>query len=113
MGPIPPPPPPIFTLSYTIVTTQNHLISSPHHHHHHTHTPTPSPPSHRHHPQGARGSDAGAEWFVENIKEELDHPMEFFFEPSSGKLYFVANSTTQAPSGLTFEVPVLQDLIKV
>lgn len=28
--------------------------------------------------QGARGSDRGAEWFVEGVREELDYPFEFF-----------------------------------
>ena len=43
--------------------------------------------------QGARGSDAGAEWYVENIKEELDFPNEYFYDKAAKKLYYVANST--------------------
>eukprot|EP00037_Helgoeca_nana_P007698 m.69925 g.69925 ORF g.69925 m.69925 type:complete len:224 (+) comp18448_c0_seq2:1623-2294(+) len=62
--------------------------------------------------QGARGSNSGAEWFVENVREELDFPMEFFYDRKEMKLYFVAN-TSAGPQHQTFEVPVLQDLIKV
>ena len=36
--------------------------------------------------QGARGSDKGAEWFVENFKEELDFPMEYFYEKATKNL---------------------------
>jgi len=62
--------------------------------------------------QGARGSNAGAEWFVENIREELDSPFEYFFDKADGKLYFVANGT-DGPSGSSFEATALQDLITV
>lgn len=43
--------------------------------------------------QGARGSDAGSEWYVENIAEELDFPNEYFYDKRTKKLYYVANST--------------------
>ena len=62
--------------------------------------------------QGARGSDKGAEWFVENFREELDFPNEFFYDKTAKKLYYVANSTA-GPTGSRFEAAVLQDLINV
>lgn len=36
--------------------------------------------------QGARGSDKGAEWFIENVFEELDGPNEYFYNATSGKV---------------------------
>jgi hypothetical protein len=62
--------------------------------------------------QGARGSDKGAEWFVENFKEELDYPNEFFYDKVAKKLFYVTNSTG-TPDGATFEAPQLQDMITV
>mmetsp|Transcript_14885 Transcript_14885/g.44162 ORF Transcript_14885/g.44162 Transcript_14885/m.44162 type:complete len:907 (-) Transcript_14885:74-2794(-) len=62
--------------------------------------------------QGARGSDGGAEWYIENVMEELDYPMEYFYDRVAKKLFFVSN-TSASPQSSTFEVPVLQDLIKV
>ena len=37
--------------------------------------------------QGARGEDAGGDFFVENVFEELDHPGEFFFNESTLEQY--------------------------
>ena len=37
--------------------------------------------------QGARGSDKGAEWFIENVMEELDAENEFFFDKETSELY--------------------------
>jgi hypothetical protein len=33
--------------------------------------------------QDARGATKGAEWYVENVREELDHPNEFFYDPKT------------------------------
>ena len=43
--------------------------------------------------QEARGWDVGAEWYVENIFEELDSPGEWFYNASSKMLYLFPNGT--------------------
>ena len=34
--------------------------------------------------QGARGNDAGGDFHIENVREELDFDDEFFFDKSAG-----------------------------
>ena len=46
--------------------------------------------------QEARGCGSGAEWYVENIREELDAPGEWFFDEADNKLYLYPNKS--APS---------------
>ena len=48
--------------------------------------------------QTADDGDAGA-FFVENIKEELDAPNEWYLDTSAGKLYFKGNNTEAMLSG--------------
>lgn len=43
--------------------------------------------------QGGEGYDAGAEWYIENVREELDSPNEWFFDENEHKLYFFYNGT--------------------
>jgi len=43
--------------------------------------------------QGGEGNDAGAEWFVEGVVEELDAPNEFFFDPAAQRLILFPNAT--------------------
>ena len=43
--------------------------------------------------QDARGWNAGQEWYVENIFEELDSPGEWFYNASSKMLYLFPNGT--------------------
>jgi hypothetical protein len=43
--------------------------------------------------QGAEGHSAGAEWFVENVLEELDSPNEFFYDKAAKELYLYYNGT--------------------
>lgn len=52
--------------------------------------------------QGGEGEAGGAEWYIENVYEELDDANEFFFEPKSRVLYYVVNasSSAQPPSGV-------------
>ena len=38
--------------------------------------------------QGARGNNAGGDFFIENVFEELDSPGEFFYNESTGNLYY-------------------------
>ncbi len=42
--------------------------------------------------QGARGGP-GSDWFVQNIREELDAPNEFYFDRATQTLYVYANET--------------------
>ena len=51
--------------------------------------------------QGARGSDEGGDWFIENVIEELDYPNEFFFDKKQGLLYLNYNGTGAPPTDLT------------
>ena len=65
--------------------------------------------------QGARGSDQGAEWFIENVFEELDAPNEFFFDSATSELYLWYNATagTAPPADLEVEATNLQDYIQI
>jgi hypothetical protein len=46
--------------------------------------------------QGSRGGDAGQEFFIEGVLDELDAPAEFFFDTAAKKLYLWANGTAGA-----------------
>ena len=46
--------------------------------------------------QEARGCATGAEWYVENIFEELDSPGEWYFDDLDNKLYFYPNDSAPA-----------------
>jgi len=84
--------------------------------------------------QGAEGHSTGAEWFIENLEEELDAPNEvslqlllrlllaaaaaaatdhnppqFFFDKSSSTLYLFFNGTGTPPPSV--EVPALAELV--
>ena len=61
--------------------------------------------------QGAEGHGSGAEWFVENVMEELDAPNEYFFDPQTSELYLYYNGTGAPPSSV--EVPLLTELVTV
>ena len=45
--------------------------------------------------QGGEGETKGAEWYIENIFEELDSPNEYFYNSSTNTLYYYYNVTTQ------------------
>jgi hypothetical protein len=61
--------------------------------------------------QGARGSDGGGDWFIENVMEELDNPGEFFFEKSTSMLYLYYNGTGAPPADTKVVVPQKQVLL--
>lgn len=65
--------------------------------------------------QGARGNDKGAEFFIENVMEELDGENEWFFDVSTKTLYFFynASSGTPPPADTAFVVPMLKVLLSV
>ena len=43
--------------------------------------------------QEARGNENGAEWYVENIMDELDAPNEWFFDETDNILYYFPNGS--------------------
>ena len=60
--------------------------------------------------QGARGNSEGAEFFIENVYEELDYPGEFFFNTSERVIYYY-NNDTKGIDGLEFEVTNLKTIV--
>ena len=64
--------------------------------------------------QGARGQ-SGAEFYIENVMEELDSPNEWFFDEESNTLYFYYNATpgTRPPSNTLYVITNLKTLINV
>ena len=48
--------------------------------------------------QEARGLGIGGNYYVSNLLEELDEPNEWYYEPSSRTLYFMANQSTGFPT---------------
>ena len=65
--------------------------------------------------QGARGSDNGGDFFIENIREELDSPAEFFFDKATGELFYFHNATAgvSIPPSMTFEATKLKTIMRV
>ena len=63
--------------------------------------------------QGARGSDDGGDFYIENVREELDSPSEFFFDAKAHKLYYYhnASSGTPIPSTFRFEATRLKTIV--
>ena len=57
--------------------------------------------------QGARGSNNGGDWFVENIMEELDNPGEFFFDKKTSQLYLYHNGTGAPPKSASVAITLL------
>eukprot|EP00947_MAST-08B_sp_MAST-8B-sp1_P004183 g4183.t1 len=54
--------------------------------------------------QGARGGP-GSDWFVQNIREELDAPNEFFYDQDTKRLYLYSNETdASAPPAPTRKI---------
>jgi hypothetical protein len=50
--------------------------------------------------QEARGCSSGAEWYIENIMEELDAPNEWFYDETREILYYFPNSSSFPDSGI-------------
>ena len=61
--------------------------------------------------QGGEGDDSGAEWWIENVREELDAPNEYFFDRGARELFFRPNGTSRPPAAAV--VPVLANLIEI
>lgn len=65
--------------------------------------------------QGARGQKTGAEFYIENVMEELDSPNEWFYDEQTKTLYFWYNDTagTMPPQNTLYVVTQLKTLITV
>ena len=65
--------------------------------------------------QGARGQSSGAEFYIENVMEELDSPNEWFYDEETKTLYFWYNDTvgTPPPSNALYVVTQLKTLIEI
>mmetsp|Transcript_28297 Transcript_28297/g.59468 ORF Transcript_28297/g.59468 Transcript_28297/m.59468 type:complete len:816 (+) Transcript_28297:1-2448(+) len=63
--------------------------------------------------QGARGSNSGGDFFVENVFEELDQPGEFFYDRRAGTLYLYHNGTGAPPASASVVVPRLRTLVNI
>jgi hypothetical protein len=63
--------------------------------------------------QGSRGGNAGQEFFIENVLDELDAPAEWYYDLPNKKLYLWYNATggTAPPTDGTVVVPTAQVLI--
>ena len=65
--------------------------------------------------QGGEGEDESAEFYVENVVEELDAPGEWFFDAAAGQLTLWWNATdgVPPPANGSLAVPVLRELFNV
>ena len=63
--------------------------------------------------QGARGNNNGAEFYIENVFEELDSPNEWFYDEKTKMLYFWYNGTGAPPEDTVFEITNLKTLFNV
>ena len=61
--------------------------------------------------QGARGNDAGGDFYIQDVFEELDYPGEYFFNRTTRQLYFWYNGTGAPPADATFVAPKTQVLL--
>merc|ERR1719506_3531317 len=63
--------------------------------------------------QGAHGNDAGGDFFVENVFEELDQKGEFFFDSKASELYLFHNGTGAPPAETEVIVPQVRTLFNI
>merc|ERR1711957_773307 len=63
--------------------------------------------------QGARGSNKGGDFFVQNVMEELDFPGEYFHNRSTGDLFLYYNATGAPPKAMEVVAPALKMLINI
>jgi len=61
--------------------------------------------------QGARGSNTGGDFFVQNLFEELDHPGEYYFDTEEKTLYLWHNGTGAPSASSSVVVPQKQVLV--
>ena len=60
--------------------------------------------------EAGAGCAQGAEWFVDNIFEELDDPGEWFYDEAEQKLYLYPNGTDLPSSGVGTKLQRLFDI---
>jgi hypothetical protein len=63
--------------------------------------------------QGSRGGNAGQEFMIENVLDELDAPGEWYHDPAAGKLYLWYNGTGAPPTDGTVQVTQLAMLVNL
>ena len=64
--------------------------------------------------QDARASNDGAEWYIENVFEYLDHPNEFYYSPEQKRLYMYHNGTgAPGSTGQELVVTHLETLLEI
>ena len=63
--------------------------------------------------QGGEGTTSGAEWYIENIFEELSMPNEYFFNETESILYYYYNDSGSIPSNTSFVGTNLNILINI
>ena len=64
--------------------------------------------------QEARGSTGGGGFFVEGIREELDHPREYFVDEQANELFLYHNASAGTPPGVgAVSMAALEELITV
>lgn len=65
--------------------------------------------------QEARGSgiNAGQHFYIENVKEELDAPGEWYLDADAALLFLLPNITASALAAATLSMPVLDTLVSV
>eukprot|EP01062_Namystynia_karyoxenos_P011319 TRINITY_DN14045_c0_g1_i2.p1 TRINITY_DN14045_c0_g1~~TRINITY_DN14045_c0_g1_i2.p1 ORF type:complete len:875 (+),score=181.70 TRINITY_DN14045_c0_g1_i2:105-2627(+) len=66
--------------------------------------------------QEARGSGNGQHFYVENIREELDAPQEWYYDEAEGQLYLWPNGTASSKEALSkadVVVPLLDSVISI
>ena len=64
---------------------------------------------------GAEGTDAGEDYYIDHVAEELDAPREFYFDAATQMLYYYHNASagTPPPANWAWEAPMLHALINV
>ena len=63
--------------------------------------------------QGGEGCDVAGEWFIENVREELDAANEYFYDASKKELLFAYNGTGSPPSSDAVVVPQLANFVEL
>ena len=61
--------------------------------------------------QGGEGDDAGGEWFIEGVMQELDAPNEYYYDAAGKKLYFYPNASGAPDAEVV--VPTLATLLSI
>ena len=63
--------------------------------------------------QGGPGGWVAHGWYAENVKEECDHPGEYFYDPAEPALYYTFNATDQPTGNEDFGLTVAKVIFNV